>query len=285
MKATETRDAFTRSIRENANRDHCKLNEAGQFLCRHCPEVLKDDEVILCGPCSAKAEAERQRQEAERREQERVQSIRAQARRGLDGVPEWPHARVDSPEFDVKCRSKRMRQFARQYTPERGGGVLSGLSGIGKTTTAVALAMRLADEGFKAALEAPGDIDSAAVRFVRGRALIEDERPPALNFAAGIVWTTAREIVLARRSHELGSEPPLLAKCTGATLLFIDELGSEPHDRDGDLFAVIDDRYAAGRPTLVTTGLPLKEFEERYGSALLRRLTERGTKIEEFGGG
>ncbi|MFZ5891282.1 MAG: hypothetical protein ACOY0T_09550 [Myxococcota bacterium] len=272
-------------MREDANKQHCKKNDAGQYLCCKCGGALCEDETILCNACSAANEARLQRERAERRESERVLGIRYTAERGLEGVPQWPHARVDSPEFDTKCRSRQIRKFARLYTRERGDGVLSGPSGLGKTTGLVAVAYRQVDEGIKAGIASRFDLDESSVRFSRGQAHLEDKRPPALVFASAMVWVTAREIVMARRSHELGSEPELLTKCIGASLLFLDEIGSEPHDRDGDLFGVIDARYAAGRPTLATTGLPLKDFEERYGSALLRRLTERGTKIEEFGGG
>ncbi len=50
---------------------------------------------------------------------------------------------------------------------------------------------------------------------------------------------------------------------------------------------LLDDRYSAGRPVLVTSGLTKAQLAERYSPAFLRRLRETGPKpavfVEDFG--
>ena len=254
--------------RESANAKFCERTQTGAWLCSTCSAVLSDSEVIVCASCQRAAEEKHAREEHARREHARRARIEQAARQGLVGVPTWPHARVDAAEFGSRCRSARLRQFAKQYTPARGSVALLGPSGLGKTTAAVAMVHRLVSEGITAGVAAQGN-----------------ERPPALTTAAGIVWSSARDIVLARRECELGQRPELLQRCEAATLLVIDEWGSEPDDRDGDLMLVVDERYKASLPTVITTGLTSASFEERYGIARLRRIAEVGLKLEEFGGG
>jgi DNA replication protein DnaC len=105
--------------------------------------------------------------------------------------------------------------------------------------------------------------------------------PTAFELASGIVWTTARALVMARRSCGF-EEPELLERCRAATLLVVDEWGSEAHDRDGDLMGVVDERYSYSLPTIITTGMESAAFEQRYGEHVLRRVSETGIKIEEF---
>lgn len=243
----------------------CPRDDQGRALCATCRAVLDESEILRCASCSAESERRFDERMRDTKERARVSRIETIARRALEFVPDWPHARVESPEFAAKCRSKRLRLFAAQYAIERGSAALLGPSGIGKTTACVALVHRLIDEEIAAEIASKG------------------AQPPAHVLASGIVWTSARAIVFARRTHELGSDPPLLARCIGASILLIDELGSEPHDRDGDLFGVIDARYAQSRPTVITSGLTAAEFDARYGTALLRRITERGAKIEDHG--
>lgn len=259
------------SIRESVNRQHCSYDDQGRALCCACRAVLNEIEMMLCASCGEIARVKHQQDLRDERERKRVKRIEQAARVPLLDVPKpWLHARIDSPEFAGKCRSKRLRAFAAQYAPAHGSAALLDPSGKGKTTACVALVHRIIAEGITAGLAVP-----VTDRYRRD--------PPALELAIGIVWTTARALVMVRRSSDLGDEPALLERCRAATLLLIDEWGGEAHDRYGDLMSVVDDRYSCSLPTIITSGLTSEAFDDRYGTALLRRVAERGVKIEEHG--
>lgn len=188
-------------------------------------------------------------------------------------VPAWSHARVNTPEFGKLCRTPKLRALAESWTFNDGSRLLLGPSGIGKSTATIALVRRLCLEAIEAEVRAAGDEldqrldDLGQERRVRTSALIQAE---------GIVWTSARILAAARREHGFGSGAPEIVKlAASASLLIIDEMGSELDDRDGDLLAVIDARYNDGEPTIATSGLQPTEFVGRYGSAFLRRLSDR----------
>jgi DNA replication protein DnaC len=257
-------------------RHGCKQASSGEWLCS-CGAALEKDAVGPCNACTAK----RAREHRERLRAASTSRAPRYVRDALARLPLWSHARVGTAEFKATCRSTRLRNFAEKYTLERGSAALMTSSGLGKTTATVALVHRLIAEGVAAGMDiGPEDgrrqLDPAELKPTR-----------ALWQASKIVWTTAVELVRARRIHALGEgEPKLIEEAREASLLVMDELGSEPFDRDGELFALVDERYRVGAPTIVTTGLPEKEGEKgfvgRYGEAFLRRLIERGTKIEEF---
>jgi DNA replication protein DnaC len=91
-----------------------------------------------------------------------------------------------------------------------------------------------------------------------------------------VLWTTARTLATAGAYAKLGEEPALLASARRAGLLVIDELGTEA-DRFGSQVAeTIMDRHDLGRTVWVTTPLPGEALSARYGSGLVRRLSENG---------
>jgi DNA replication protein DnaC len=67
-------------------------------------------------------------------------------------------------------------------------------------------------------------------------------------------------------------------------LLALDDLGTEPRDEKGwaeaNLSALLDERYDAELPVVITTNLPFEKFEARYltsdGGRLLDRFREAG---------
>jgi DNA replication protein DnaC len=84
----------------------------------------------------------------------------------------------------------------------------------------------------------------------------------------------ATDIAAARRCHPLGEgEPALLVAATEAELLLLDDLGQDSK-HDNSVFEVLDARYDAQLPTVVTSGFPLAEISARYGQALVRRIIE-----------
>lgn len=174
---------------------------------------------------------------------------------GMRTVPQWDWARLDS---DVYRRSvaEPLQRAAARWEPKHGSLVLLGPTGVGKTASAVALVHRLAF----LAREASG-VSDPQVRLIRG-----------------LYWCSAVELSSARRWHPLGhGECPEFRAARDASFLVLDELGFERSDeRDPWLLELVDCRYRAGAPTLVTSGRPRAELDARYGGACIRRLTERG---------
>lgn len=88
------------------------------------------------------------------------------------------------------------------------------------------------------------------------------------------MFVKATDLGGARRVHSLGEgEPALLVKASEAPLLLLDDLGQD-EKRDNSVFEVLDARYDAQLPTVVTSGFPLEELRARYGEALIRRIIE-----------
>jgi len=208
--------------------------------CRECGKPVE------CGwTCEACFSADERRQ--------RLVRVRDRVGALTRSLPPWPWARVSDPRFVERVRVERYRAFAAKFAPQHGNVVLSGASGAGKTAAMCAAAARLSSAAIDAA----------------------DERAPICRS----LWTDAHALVRATREHRLGAGtcPELLA-ATRASVLWLDELGQEP--RTEALWEIVDERYEHGLVTVVTTGLRVDELRQRYGEALLRRLTERGTVIE-----
>lgn len=178
----------------------------------------------------------------------------------ISALPVWVvGTNVGSEEFARCISSARLRHFAATYTPERGSALLSGKSGTGKTTAVAFAVLRIVLSAVDAAV---------------------DGAPEQLDRAASIVWARAVDVSTAIRAYPLGQgEPTLISRARSASLFVIDDLGREPtpHGIGDPIFRdLIDDRYMHALPTVVSTGLPRKEFAIRYGDDQVRRLTERG---------
>jgi len=89
-------------------------------------------------------------------------------------------------------------------------------------------------------------------------------------------WMTARDLGASERRHPLGEAlPPLLREALRAPVLYLDDLGTEESRDLGVLQYVIDQRYASGRATFVTSGLTPKGLADYLGAPTLRRLVEQ----------
>jgi hypothetical protein len=198
----------------------------------------------MCDPCRAEAE-ERARQK--RVEEERAR-MRARAERGPTTGPAWEGARVGAPTFEQWVRPKSFRLAAVKWKPE-GNLVLLGPTGCGKSTTALALLWRLADDAV--------------------RACIEKRSGRELDITGGALWCAAYELVRARKEHPLGrGEAQVVEQARDASILVLDDLGNEPLDTV--IFEILDVRYQRGAPVIVTSGLDPSSIRERYGDALWR---------------
>ena len=174
-------------------------------------------------------------------------------------VPVWPWARFEHAQFPVTTTHKAILEAARSWRRINGSLALLGPTGAGKTASAVALAHRIID------------------------ACLARKRSDAdMRFAVGLRFISAKDLAQARREHKLGAgDSPLEAMAIAATLLILDELGYEPQI-DTTISDVVDARYRAGLPIVVTSGLSEAELAVRYGDAVKRRLCERGRVVSAF---
>jgi len=173
---------------------------------------------------------------------------------------------ISSPDFALRVKSERLRNFAKRYQPDSHGSVvLLGGTGAGKSTAAAAAVLRLSSE--------------AVDDFTKSGA----HSTELLGFASRIVWVTAAALCVARKQHRLGEgEAPVIKRAESATLLVLDEVGQELAE-PAWLLELIDTRYARGLPVISTSGLKRAEIEARYGSGSTRRLIEpRGHFIDLF---
>jgi DNA replication protein DnaC len=231
----------------------------GRPLC-DCGAVLAPEELELyCGACQPK----RQEARRERQRQERIASFRryvvSRARRGFGPVPAWAHVQHDSPDFARIIRSPELQRFAERYDPRRGSAALLGPTGFGKTSAVARALHRYREESI--------------------RRVYAERSESALDFIAGLKWTTGYELVRARREWPLGQgEAPEVAGAVAATMLVIDDLGNEPPDPV--IFELLDLRYRAEKPVIITSGLRAPALRERIGDAAWRRVAELGAVVD-----
>jgi DNA replication protein DnaC len=133
--------------------------------------------------------------------------------------------------------------------------VLAGAAGRGKTSLACWMLRQVIDAG----AEGPRDTFRRA-RWAR--------------------FVDAARLCRAAREHPLGEgEPPMLAQAQRASVLVLDDVGSELEMRmpTNPVVDVLRERHAAARATWVTTFLPPDAFEKAYGSGTTRRVFEGAT--------
>ena len=96
-------------------------------------------------------------------------------------------------------------------------------------------------------------------------------------------WCQASDLSTARAEHRLGAgEPPALARAIGASLLVVDELGTE--DERSNIADVRDVLLAREqRPTIVGTWMGPEQIAARYGAGVMRRFFE-GCGVYTLGG-
>lgn len=166
----------------------------------------------------------------------------APARRTL---PTWPWARIGHPGFRP---DPRLVEVARRWRATEGSLTIIGPTGRQKSTLAVALC-----------------ID----RMERATT------PEQVRLAAGIRYMLASDLDKARQEHSLGrDEAPLIRSAVRATVLVLDDLGKEK-TKGEVITSVLERRYNAGLPNLLTSELSLERLGERYGLSDRRRVAER----------
>ena len=222
--------------------------ELGMKKCPDCGKVIawREDFACLCASIREAKQSEMLRSKVLRR-----------AYATIPGTLEW--ARRDNPRFQkltLNPLALQIVRWSRRSDEVFGNVILSGPTNSGKTICCVALLHKILDH---AAANEVGTVD--------------------LDFAKRVRFISALDLVTARRDSGLGAEPEEVREAKYASLLVLDELGHEAYaqDRDSTLLEVADWRYREGLWTIVTTGRTEKEFRAKYGAAVMRRLTHRGT--------
>lgn len=196
-----------------------------------------------------------------------VRSLRDRFERFLRGdegaatyPPRWPWARLDNREFRKRVHA-RILEAVEAWAPDKGSLMLCANTGAGKTAVALARLYRLLDE---------------SVERVRDAATLKEAEK--IEGVPSIAWITGPELSGCRRRWSIGEEARLVDLACARKILVLDELGFEPDCEE--IFAVLDHRYRAVLPTIVTTGLTRDAFRAHYGDALFRRLIEPGKVLE-----
>lgn len=177
----------------------------------------------------------------------------------VSGLPSWSWCSFGTDRFESSAdEAPEMVSFCLAWKRIMGSAILSGPTGVGKTVCMVALGRRLI-----------GKLDSNPPLAIEVQSWIRRVR-----------FIAAEHLVRAYRQHPLGKgSPPGASRAETASLLLLDNLGNESQDRDAVIFELIDQRYMAGRPTIMTTHLDEREMRARYGDALVRRIVDHGTFV------
>jgi DNA replication protein DnaC len=85
----------------------------------------------------------------------------------------------------------------------------------------------------------------------------------------------------ARARHALGQgESQMVETAMNATLLVLDDLGSEVDDRRNVLQDVVFHRHNEDLPMWITSGFAVEQLMGRYGSQVIRRILENAKRVE-----
>jgi hypothetical protein len=171
---------------------------------------------------------------------------RIEARKILHRLPEFARA----GGIGHRVHDARLRESVAAWGWGAPGLMLLGPTGIGKSSAAAALLVRLLVQGWR-----DGGARWDAARWIR--------------------WFSADDLSRARREHPLGrGDAPELYDAEGASLLVIDDAG---WDREPDcVSSVLAKRYERKLPTIITSGRTIEELSVHYGAAVIRRIVDSG---------
>jgi len=172
-------------------------------------------------------------------------------------LPEWTWARFDNLDFRGRVSQKLLQEYE-SYDPGRDGSFVAlGKTGAGKSSLAVAWIWR---------------------RYNAARARLENGEEVPIDTWLKFAWVTGYELSGARKRSQLGEESPLVKHAIDVQLLVLDEVGHEPQSEE--MMLVIDGRYRAGRPTILTSPLTWEALAQHVGGGAYRRLLEHGIKVD-----
>lgn len=226
----------TRISRQYSEHEGDYHNEDGLLMCGKCHTqkeyvLTKSDGTTRTVHCACKCSVAQHEKEAEeKRKRDRMQYLDSMRRTGFPDAEmrEWTFAKSDHTD-------QRNENIARKYVAnfnamrEQGTGLLlCGQVGTGKSFLAAAIANELISQGTPCLMT---------------------------NFSR----------LISRISEKFGGDQKYLDDLNFFDLLIIDDLGAE---RDSDftwekVMNVIDARYRAGLPLIITTNLGSKDFADR----------------------
>lgn len=226
----------TRATRQYSENEGDYRNEDGLLMCGKCHTqkecvLTRKDGTIRTVRCACNCSvAQNAREAEEKRKRDRMQYLDSMRRTGFPDAEmrEWTFAKSDHTD-------QRNETIARKYVAnfnamrEQGTGLLlCGQVGTGKSFLAAAIANELISQGTPCLMT---------------------------NFSR----------IISRVSEKFGGDQKYLDDLNRFDLLIIDDLGAE---RDSDftwekVMNVIDARYRAGLPIIITTNLGPKDFADR----------------------
>ena len=108
------------------------------------------------------------------------------------------------------------------------------------------------------------------------------------NFMRSVVFTTGQELMLRLRatfSNRDATEYELLSAIRDADLVILDDVGKEKYSEyvESIYYHVINSRYVASKPILLTSNLAWADLGERIGYAAMSRLSEMCRVVEMRG--
>ena len=247
-KGTDTQTAIEQLKRENLalQRERAWILESNEIS----PDDLADTPICTaCGGtgyvgavmCGCLRELCRQEQKKE------LSSI-------LGGKERFEHFRLDvypdaidpalgvSPRMLMQCILQSAQHYARTFSPASGSILMLGATGLGKTYLSACIARAVADRGFSVAYE-------SAIRVF---ADFEAEK-------------------FGNRGEETNDPTRRYFACD---LLILDDLGTEMTTQFtvSALYQILNTRLLEGRPTIVSTNLPLGDIAPRYSAQIYSRL-------------
>lgn len=171
-------------------------------------------------------------------------------------IPSRPEARKLLAE---RCPSYRsLRERLHPIVRDGQSMVLAGPSGSGKTS-----------------------LGAYQLRWVLERGESLEANRSEVAVAEGARFVSARDLATARQQIGFGKgEAKLVKDAMGATVLLIDDAGSESESGRQTVIDVVAYRYDRGFATWVTTWLERAAFIARFGGGTERRLVEGGTWVQ-----
>ena len=159
----------------------------------------------------------------------------------LDVYPDQPDENLHiSPRMVMQRVLSKAQKYARTFDADSPSLLFMGPTGLGKTFLSACIARVVADKGCSVVYEGAGKLfsDFEAEKF--------------------------------GRTTEVG----LTEKYLNCDLLIVDDLGTEMATQlvTAALYQVVNSRLMAGKPTIISTNLPVAELERRYSAQIASRL-------------
>ena len=133
------------------------------------------------------------------------------------------------------------RKYAENFTKTSGNLLFNGGTGLGKTLLSACIACEVTEKGYSVAYESAPHLFSKLEK---------------------------------NRFHPSEESAEAVAKMEGSDLLIIDDLGTELPGQFviASLYTLVNDRLLAGKPTVISTNLNIREIGQRYNPQIASRL-------------